>query len=191
MRAEHSKHGVHKPGRVRRGFTLVELMLVMFILSVLVSLVVGVSWYVIEQSRKTETLDTQRRLMAVVDAYRKVTDKLPYYRTPGDRDYNPNGTSYQPDEHMKELMEVLEGTSPKNDAVANDPTIKAMLGETANSMTSDAYGKSMIFLSDKGVGGNPVIISAGPDGVFGYEATLSPQQRQEYKEDNVRSDTSN
>jgi len=189
MRAKHSKHGVSQGKRVRRGFTLVELMLVMFILSVLVSLVVGVSWYVIEQSRKTETLDTQRRLMAVVDAYRKVTNKLPYYRTPGDRDYNPNGTSYQkdPDEHMKRLMEVLEGKY--NTTVANDSTIKAMLGETANSMTSDAYGKSMIFLSDKGVGGNPVIISAGPDGVFGYETGLADPQR--YKEDNIRSDTSN
>ncbi len=46
-------------------------------------------------------------------------------------------------------------------------------------------------LKDKGVGHNPVIISAGADGVFGYETNLTPQQQQQYRMDNIRSDTSN
>jgi len=164
---------------------------VMFILSVLVALVVGVSWYVIEQARKTETLNNQRRFMGAVDAYRKVTNKLPYINRAGDVDYNPNSSrpyDYDPDQHMVRLLKLLRGEYPSNAAVAE--ATRAMLGESAGSITSDAYGNSMIFLSNKGVGGNPVIISAGPDGVFGYERDLSDQQREQYKKDNVRSDTS-
>ncbi len=192
MRVRHNKHDVRATGRARRGFTLVELMLVMFILSVLVALTVGVSWYVIEQGRKTETLNNQRRLMAAVDAYRKATNKLPYIRNTGDVDYNPNSSrpyDYDPDDHMTRLLKLLRGEYPRDNAVYE--ATKAMLGEGAGSLTSDAYGNSMVFLSNKGVGGNPVVISAGPDGVLGYERNLTEQQRQQYKKDNVYSDTSN
>jgi len=194
MMARGDKHDVQPAGLARRGFTLVELMLVMFLLSVLVAMVVGVSWYVIEQGRKTETLNHQRLFMAAVEAYRKVTGKLPYKRDFRDCDYNPNSNrpdDYDPDRHMARLVKLLRGESPRNDAVANDPTIKAMFGESGEAMTSDAYGKSMVFLSDKGVGGSPVVISAGPDGMFGLERGLTVEQRQQYKKDNVRSDTGN
>jgi prepilin-type N-terminal cleavage/methylation domain-containing protein len=187
MRARQNKHSVRAAGPARRGFTLVELMLVMFILSVLVALVVGVSWYVIQQARKAETISNQTRLMAAVEAYRKTTGKLPYDKQPYDADYNPNGPRdyhMEPEKHMKRLLLVLTGQIPKNPAA--EKATKAWLGDTS---TNDAYGKSMVYFSDKGVGGKPVVISAGPDGVFGYEKNLADPQR--YKEDNIRSDTSN
>ncbi len=125
--------------------------------------------------------------MAAVEAYRKVTDEFPYIENARDLDYNPNGTAAcqkDPDEHMRRLLEVLKGKY--DPAVANNTSIQAMLGDTVDGI--DAYGNSMIFLSDKGVGGNPVIISAGPDGVFGFELDYADDK---YKEDNIRSDTSN
>lgn len=189
MRAMHNKHNVRAAGAARRGFTLIELMMVMFILSVLVALVVGVSWYVIEQGRKIETLSSQRRLMGAIEAYRKATNKLPYRYRAGDVEYNPE-SNYTPEAQMTKLLDVLRGKTPRN-AVATEAT-KAMLGETGGSLTSDAYGKAMIYLSDKGVGGNPVIISAGPDEMFGLEkGSYTTQQREQYKKDNVRSDVSN
>ena len=149
MRVRHNKHDVRATGRVRRGFTLVELLLVMFILSVLVALTVGVSWYVIEQGRKTETLNNQRRLMAAVDAYRKATNRLPYIKNTGDVDHNPNSSrpyDYDPDQHMTRLLKLLRGEYPKDNAVYE--ATKAWLGDNAGSTSSDAYGKSMVFLSN-------------------------------------------
>jgi hypothetical protein len=48
----------------------------------------------------------------------------------------------------------------------------------------DAYSNSMRYYKDKGVGGKPLIISAGPDGDYGT-ATGSEKKRT----DNIRSDT--
>ncbi len=192
MTIAQNKRAARHASRSRQGFTLVELMLVMFILSVLVALVVGVSSIVMEQTRKTETLDKQQRLMTIVEKYRKVTNHLPYISSPGDIDYDPySNDSYQiePEKHMERLYKVLRGQYPSDNQVK--AAIEDLLDDSSISMTTDAYGKIMVFFSDKGAGGSPVIVSAGPDGVFGYERDIPEQQRSQYKEDNIRSDTTN
>lgn len=136
--------------------------------------------------RKRETVNRQTRLILAIEAYRKATGALP------DADYNPyssNPDQHDPAKEVALLLAKLRGEGP------DDPVYRAtrpFLGDDGGaSLTVDAYGNAMIFLKDKGVGGNPVMISAGPDGVFGYERNHTREQRQQYKKDNIFSDTSN
>lgn len=198
MTTRHEIRAVRPERPSRWGFTLVELLLVMFILSVLVGLVVGVSWYVIEEGRKKETLSSQKKLMAAIDAYRKVMGKVPD-KAEGLL-YEPDNTNtstpykYNPDAQMQRLIVCL--TTGKGDGAVldvNSQIYKAthpFLGESSTGVTTDAYGKSMLYLCEGGVGGKPVIVSAGPDGIFGYEAAYktNPNMQKQYQKDNIRSD---
>lgn len=197
MTARHRLH-IARPGHpARRGFTLVELLLVMFILSVLVGLVVGVSWYVIEMGRKKETLSRQKNLIGAIEGFRKVTGHVPGDLPAEQISYEPDSSvpyKYYPDKIMGNLINVLRtGSYTTND---NPDTTSAIykatnpfLGESGLANTTDSWGNSMLYLKDGGVGGKPVIVSAGPDGKFGYGGKLETGGvNKQYQKDNVRSD---
>ncbi|MGB2824953.1 MAG: prepilin-type N-terminal cleavage/methylation domain-containing protein [Phycisphaerae bacterium] len=154
----------------RRGFTLVELLLVMFVLSVLVALVVGVGSYVIEQARITETVANQQALIAAIDAYRKVTG------------YFPDANGLEGD--IESLMDTLQpdGNAPREVEIRKEvtPFLKAGSG----SLMVDAFGTTMKYYARRGLGGKPLVVSAGPDGDFGDIPVNETKQR-----DNIRSDT--
>jgi len=139
----------------------------------------------IDQSDKRKTLDYQRRLILAIEAYRKTAGTVPDDGFDSGNGFpGKRGLALQ----MASLVTILRG---KDDNAAVREATKAILGKDPQSLTHDAYGNAMLYVKDKGVGGNPVIISAGADGVFGYEKNLSPEQQQRYKMDNIRSDTSN
>jgi len=182
-----------------KAFTLVELMVVMFIMSVVAALVVGVSWYVIQQGRKSETRDKQRKLVEAINAYRKVTGHVP------DIDYGPdlaNSDTATPPRYkdksrlMLALIQILWGYSRPSTYTSNIGSpdynsaeykaTRPWLGSGAMSLTSDAYGNTMLYLKNRGFGGTPRIVSAGPDKMFGDEIGLAnPAQ---YQSDNIYSD---
>jgi hypothetical protein len=160
----------------------------MFILSVLVALAVGVSWYVIEEGRKKETISTQKRLIAAIDVYTKISGGVPPVV------YEPDSSvSYKrdPGEVMTRLYNLLtSGSQTTNNPDVTSPLYKATRPFLEGVSTTDAYGNSMLYLKDGGVGGRPVIVSAGPDGKFGYEVAykLKPIEQKKYQKDNIRSD---
>jgi len=169
-----SAQRVFPPGRPARpgGFTLVELLLVMFVLSVLVALVVGVGSHVIEQARITETVQTQTTLLSAIDAYRRVTGHYP------DEDPNAEGS-------IQRLMEVLQAAgdhSARGEEIRKQVTPYLQAG--AGSLQVDAFGNTMLYFAKRGIGGKPLILSAGPDGDFGHNPPDVTKQR-----DNIRSDT--
>jgi prepilin-type N-terminal cleavage/methylation domain-containing protein len=197
MTARHRLH-IARPGRPARwGFTLVELLLVMFILSVLVGMVVGVSWYVIEMGRKKETLSRQKNLIGAIEGFRKVTGHVP-----GDllgegitfEPDSPQPTKSNPAEIMSRLVYVLQTGSPTQNTNPDTTTAiykatSPFLGESGGDMKTDSWGNSMLYIKDGGVGGKPVIVSAGPDGKFGYGGKLETGGvNKQYQKDNVRSD---
>ncbi len=104
--------------------------------------------------------------------------------------YDPESSDSDKSEPTRQialLLAKLRGAGP------NDPLYKAtlpFLGEDGLELTTDAYGNAMIYLKDGGMGGVPAIISAGPDGKFGYEAAYKtdPDLRNKYRKDNIRSD---
>ena len=172
-----------------RAFTLVELLLVMFIMSVVASLVVGVSWYVIEQGRIAETSAKQKRLIQAINAYRKVKGDVP------DLVYNPLSArtwERMPAEHMSRLLNELRTGSQTNQNIDRSNSYwkatGSFLGEDGGgSLTADAYGNSMIYQKDGGFGGGPRVVSAGPDGLFGF-GDQGGKSATECQRDNIYSD---
>jgi prepilin-type N-terminal cleavage/methylation domain-containing protein len=168
-------HRAGKPGGRRGGFTLVELLLVMFIMAVLVTLVVGVGAYIIEEGKKQKTLERQRLLMAAVEAYFTVMN---YY--PPDRE-DPCSSNYDPNKSMKVLLAALDGVNCDEFAEAVREKTKPFLDEITDPNT-DGFGKPMRYYARRGIAGKPFFISSGPDENFG---DLDEKKR----EDNIRSDT--
>jgi len=159
------------------------LLLILIGLAVVAALLVGSSWPPHEQGRKSETSARQKRLAATVKAYRKVTGADP--NVP----FDP--ASPDPDKRVSErqiaiLLARLQGAGP------TDPVHRAtapFLGQTGGQdLTVDGYGNAMVYLKDGGFGGQPCIVSAGPDGKFGWEQGLTAEQRKRYGADNIRSD---
>jgi prepilin-type N-terminal cleavage/methylation domain-containing protein len=159
-----------------RAFTLVELLLVMFILAVLVSLVVGVGTYMIEDAKRRETEQIQAHVVCALAEYEKINDG----NYPPDRvsNYAAANCSYAPDltyksdESGKILYDYLlgkKGDKASLVAIANEP-YKPKL----NSAMADAFGRPMRYyllgataVNSKPVGGKPLVMSAGADGDFG------------------------
>jgi len=128
------------------------------------------------EPRKEETISNQDRLLAAIDAYRKVTGKFP-------PDPDPSIQS-RPESNMAALLKHLGGQASK-DADEGRRIAKAtrgFLGRDPDSLTKDAWGRTMVYFRDRGLGGKPVIISAGADGEFGSDD-------KKRREDNIRSDT--
>jgi type II secretory pathway pseudopilin PulG len=167
----------------------VELLLVMFVMSVLVALVVSVGSYVIEQERKKETINTQDRWLAALEAYRNVTRKYPPTDPnilPGgaqEKDYTYHGSMTGKHGLMQYLLGSMDPTlTPKILAATKAYLGEGSSGTMATLGVNDAYGNPMRYYMDKGLGGKPLILSAGPDGDFGVT-------NQNKRTDNIRSDT--
>lgn len=160
----------------RRGFTLVELLLVMFVMAVLVSLVVGVGTYVIEQGRRDETLSKQALLMSAINAYHRVTHKYPSDRHPDSPD-DPNAS-------IDALMLYLRAEQNTGGDMAEEilEATRHHLQAIAGNEKLDAWGNMMRYYAKLGLGGKPLIVSPGPDEDFGEDDT-------DYRKDNIRSDT--
>lgn len=154
------------------GFTLVELLLVMFIMAVLVALVVGIGASIVEEGNRRKTEAKQVLLMNAIEAYHRVTGKYP-----PDRD----GTLYDPNNSTAVLLRYLDGHDCGGLAEDVKEKAKVFLREIADDPNMDAWGRAMRYYNR---GGRlPVIISSGPDENFGDEIRARI-------EDNIRSDRS-
>ena len=179
-----TRHGLRPLRRplAAPGFTLVELLLVMFVMGVLVALVVGVGSYVIESGRKTETIQKQQLLISAIRAYYKITQTYPIDRDPNYPN-DPNrsidgliwclaGNMVQAataEERDRIKREISQATAPFLSAINGDPKL-------------DAFDKPMRFYRYPGLGGKPLILSGGPDEDFG-------DRNADKRQDNIRSDT--
>ena len=182
MRAIGQRDGRGASPDGRTGFTLVELLLVMFVLAVLVALVVGVGSYVIDEGRKAETLAKMNLLMAAIRTYHDVTETFPAHIDPN----NPNDPNYS----IQALVDCLEGRFVDNRLAAEERKKRAnairrvtrpFVDRIVGGSKVDAFESMMRYYPDRGAGGRPLILSAGPDGDFG-------DRRQDRREDNIRSD---
>ncbi len=175
------------PGE-RRGFTLIEILVVLFILGLLAAIVAGVSGYVMRSAGRRETASIQKVLLDAVQAYHDAGNPKGY---PPDR-YDPN--TYDPNDSGRALINYLTGKIDETNNGSFDPTplwegrqakaaieVLGRLPENAwdggwNSPVTDSWGRPMQYEADGGLGGSPVVISAGADGDFAKD------------DDNIRSD---
>ena len=154
--------------RGRRAFTLVELLVAMFIIAILITLVVQVARYVYEEAARKETQSAQNLVFLAVDAYHDLTGEYP----PDANDSAPG-----PADANQILLYYLSG----QEDTANDEMrarIKKATGDILlklppdvmdGQVIRDGYGNVMLYLREGGLGLRPVLISAGPDGQFGNE----------------------
>lgn len=147
--------------RSKAGFTIIEMMVVLFILAILVALVVGVGKYVRDEAARKETASTQALLMAAIQAYHDIRGVYP--SEPAD----DNNT----DNRNKNLVLQLRAIEASRSKFDNLPA-KARTTD----FVVDAYSKTLDYRANMGLGGAPVIISAGPDQDFAKDS------------DNIRSD---
>jgi prepilin-type N-terminal cleavage/methylation domain-containing protein len=166
----------------RTAVTLIELMVVIFILAVLAALVVGGGMWIRRASQEKQTITSQKIVMTTIRAYYDVYEEYPNDST------NP---PWDPAESGKLLLGHLKGEEADADAdkaKVRKATMEILRGlpedalPGAGAAIKDGFERPMAYQRDGGLGGGPVVISAGPDGEFGDDA--SP----EYKSDNIRSD---
>lgn len=161
---QHCKSAARSDRRTesRRAFTLVELMVVMFVMMVLVALAVGVSKYVMDRSAREQTIATQSILMAAIRAC---------------GDIPPDATS------MSGLWSPLSKV-PK--ALQHLERLDSTVVNRSNNVFTvlDGYGNKMVYSPTGGLGGGPVIVSGGLDGVIGDSIGTSENEAA----DDIRSD---
>ncbi len=220
----------------RGGMTLVELLVVLFVIAILVSLVVGVSSYITTRVSISQTQATQTVVNGAIQAYVKAQDAPPAHPTSALYDVILQGDSemiwktelqweeqdvrayvrslclfhqlVHVPESARELQhlgvgEALEQVSLVSGNPASNYTglvyttwfkeWESDWGRDANAPPRafmDGFGKHMDYKRNEGLGGNPVLISAGEDGRFGDRGSDSPILRNAVA-DNVRSDNRN
>jgi prepilin-type N-terminal cleavage/methylation domain-containing protein len=173
------------------GFTLVEVLVVIFILGILAAIVVSVAGYVMSSSSRRETEATQKVLLEAIQAFYNASNPKAY---PADH----FGATPDPNNSGCVLIAFLSGHSdpnaPNTAPTGQTASVKAAvefllkLPQEAwdgswNKPVKDGWGREMRYEAAGGLGGKPVIISAGPDGDFGSAGSTQ-------EEDNVRSDES-
>ncbi len=140
----------------RGGFTLTEMMAVMLIMTVLVLLVVGVSRYIQVKAARQETEANQAIIKRALQAFYEDTK------------------SYPPDSYDDDGADIF--LKLKNNGAAKQELRSLPVAVLNGNRFKDGFKKNMRYRKQGGIGGTPVIISAGPDKDFATE------------KDNIRSD---
>jgi type II secretory pathway pseudopilin PulG len=175
----------------------VELTVVIAILAILLTLITSISGYVMRQGRERETADIQAIVLQAVEAYR---DNHPNRDIPYDREKASDPAPLpgdRPFTSANALVNFLTGFWARPDsAIPPHAAVKAAkdilfeLPKDAWDGTNgllpagrgilDAWKTPMLYAPDEGLGGTPVLISAGPDREFSPPASDDA--------DNIRSD---
>jgi prepilin-type N-terminal cleavage/methylation domain-containing protein len=143
-----------RPGR---GFTLIEILVVIVVLGVLLSLGVSAGFKVLQEAKRKETVTIQQTILDAIQAYRHSDpdEALPYK-------LNAQNTM-----GMTELYDLLTANATAMETLRNLPDGAI---DAAGHALRDSYGTAMRYERDSGFGGTPQLISAGPDTNFGTTA---------------------
>jgi len=153
-----ARSGSSRPGRSGAAFTLVELLAVMLILAILVGLVVGVTRYAMARADRIRTIAVMDVVLDAIQAYYDDT-----------KEYPASLLSLVTNEAAKKLLVNLDSeTFVKDDPATN---------ENESASIKDAYGNGIDYDEGGGLGGCPVLISAGPDGNFGNKDDIRSDKR--------------
>jgi len=135
------------PGRFGgRGFTMVELLVVLLILAILLGLVVGISKYVMAEAARKQTESVQSIVIHAATRYYETTTPSDY---PGS---DANG--------CRQLMTTLYNHAPSKEVLRTLPN-DAWAG--SGQPLKDGFGEEMQYQKAGGRGGTPVLISKGAD----------------------------
>jgi type II secretory pathway pseudopilin PulG len=162
--------------RQRRGFTLAELVAALVALMIFVSLASAVDRYVREDALRRQAIATLRTAMDALEAYRMCPRGEPHSQAAV-----AQSAAAQPVATQSATTQVAAGGYPPSSddgrsllaalrscRACDEPLARLSeraLRDAAVAIT-DPYGQPLRYLSDGGIGGRPVLISAGPDRIF-------------------------
>ena len=199
-------------GRNRPAFTLVEILVVVIIITILLTIVVGAMVYAKSNAKKQNTIATMKVVMNAIDAF---YEENQFY--PGGALLLTSNYRYSDGLHgdlFDITYEERAGKPPSHNCVYESESIgqekltdldqevfkvvpvpRPGENDRAVPAFSDGYGNVMLYASDAGLGGTPVLLSAGNDEKFGpgiiYFFNGGWQQDSDDdadSEDNIRSD---
>jgi len=154
--------GAMSEARAPKAVTLIELLVVLFVLTVLVALVVGVSSYTMQEAGRKQTVATQAILSQAIDAFTKAQDD----GSPPKEEPVEGGWSAD-----KQAMVRIQGLWDELNKEPKINDVGTLLHKLQTDATNsndrtflDGFGKPMDYREKLGLGGRPVLISAGPDG---------------------------
>lgn len=150
-------------------------------IGIVVGSLAAVVWF--SSGPMDEAAITRRRhewLLAGIQAYWEVTGRFP----PAAR-----GPRADPNDSVRVLLEHLAGQRAEdpNEARRIAEATGPHLGPSPERLIEDGYGRPMRYYATRGIGGRPVIVSAGADGEFG---DADDEKAMAAREDNIRSDVS-
>lgn len=197
------------------GFTLVELMVVLFILGILITLAVTAGSFIRDQVATNQTKTSMGTIMAAIEAYYEADKALPYdaanatmqidnnhYPQYPNRDANSIHSStlilaaylYGYNINISATWLTTPTVSPPIDGtrlqsapvLAAKPRLDTLSKDSLNLTTTgqldltypnypfrDGWGNGMRYYPDLGIGGKPVIISAGRYGSWSKNTSVA------------------
>ncbi len=160
------------------AFTLIEMLVAVFVIAILVVVVVGVSGIVVSRAAMEHTRNSMAIITEAVDAYRRTTGGA----LPGEPTEMPSPMSgwrkrdWRGYIRGRRLYEQMMANAAAQDVLAALPPDAIASPQGGNRTFVDGFGKYMDYSQSKGAKGAVLLISAGPDGDF------------DRQEDNLRSD---
>jgi prepilin-type N-terminal cleavage/methylation domain-containing protein len=177
----HSVRGSRKSRKFCEGrcaFTLVEMLVVISVIAILLTLVVGVTHIVLGRAATEQTKANMQIIHQAIEEYRIVNgDPPPDITTFPPRPPFPPSPEDWIDRHWhaycrgKQLYDELISV-PQSQAFVAKLKKGAIKNIEGNDVFVDGFDKYMEYYSDKGIGGEPVIISAGADSKFDTEKDI-------------------
>ena len=180
--------------RGRMGFTMVELLVVLMVLSILVALVVGIGNNLIDGEHRTQTRAWQKLIMEAVGRYVQINDAVPpvmnavWENTPAD------GFANNEMWRCRTLYTYLAREAACFDIIKNLPAsafgtgIPITYGGGSGAQFPgddgwggefyDSYGKVMDWYPSGGTANTPVLISAGADTKYGHKPGTEAEERE-------------
>lgn len=149
-----------------RGFTLVEMLVVISIIVVLLTIVVGVTHIVLARASTEQTKTNMQIILQAIEAYSETDESGVCPPTTGGDPTARNVALYT-------ALKINPAARKKLAALPGDATLS--VGE--NECFVDGFAVVLDYSSDGGVGGTPVLISAGSDGEFDTEKDIRSDGR--------------
>lgn len=165
MSDENAKKLLSSPRR--DAFTLIELMVVIFIIGVLVALVVGVGRYVYDEAGRKETQTILATVEGAIDAYREIvgTDPEDSITTGGGDLQSIQALVFQLRAEEAETQTLARKIQNACGPILLElPSDSYAIGAGGQRTIRDAFGNELVYDEDAGFGGRPLLVSPGPDG---------------------------
>ena len=162
--------------RFPTGFTLIELLVVIFIIAILVTLAVGIGKYVYDEAGRKQTQATQAIVMQAIDVFYELTGDYPDDTAAGGGgDNSTEALVYRL--RGEEFLATEAALKDRVQKRVRDKLLELPEDALVNNTIRDGFEEPMRYEAAGGLGGRPVLISKGPDGVLGNEDDIRSDER--------------